>query len=56
MGYREPEKIRIYNRDNSCISFYVVTEAEVGVSSSRIFRKVYLIRSLVADKDTVHLI
>lgn len=56
MGYREPEKICIYNRSNSYISVYVVTEAQASVSSSRIFRKLYIIRSLVSDKDTVHLI
>lgn len=56
MRYREPEKICMYNRGNSCISVYVVAEAQTGASSSRFFRKIYIVRSLLADRDTVHLI
>lgn len=56
MRYREPEKICIYNRENSGISVYVVAEAQAGVSSSRFFRKIYIVKSLVANRDTVNLV
>jgi len=46
----------MYNGDNSCISVYVAAEAQSGASSSRFCRKIYTVRSLVADRATVHLI
>ena len=46
----------IYNRSNSCTSVYVVSEAQTGASSSRFFRRLYILRSLEAGRDIVHLI